>query len=81
MLLINTDYYILPRLWQTCNIQYNVYSSPTVHLTTTLTQLLLVCSVKITECNTSGTVLTHTHTQTLFNLTIHTHICGAVHTL
>ncbi len=27
MLLINTDYYIWPRLWQTCNIQYTaVYS-------------------------------------------------------
>ena len=37
--------------------------------------------VKITERNTSGTELTHKHTQRLFNLTIHTHIYGAVHTL
>ena len=36
---------------------------------------------KIKECNTSGTVFTHKHTQRLFNLIIHTHICGAVHTL
>ena len=36
---------------------------------------------KIMERNTSGTVFTHKHTQRLFNLIIHTHICGAVHTL
>ena len=36
---------------------------------------------KITKRNTSGRVFTHKHTQRLFNLIIHTHICGAVHTL
>ena len=36
---------------------------------------------KLLERNTSGTVLTHKDTQKLFNLTIHTHIYGAVHTL
>ena len=36
---------------------------------------------KITKRNTSGTVLTHKDTQKLFNLNIHTHIYGAVHTL
>ncbi len=33
MLLINTDYYIWPRLWQTCNIQYTaVYIAVCSHI-------------------------------------------------